>query len=43
MNHSHECRDCLGEIPCDGPGDDCWDGGNAGCPDCDRYVPPVEF
>lgn len=30
-DHTHECRDCGADIPCDGDGQTCWDGGNAGC------------
>lgn len=33
--HSHECRDCGAEIPCEGNGETCWDGGNSDCDDCD--------
>jgi hypothetical protein len=30
-DHAHECRDCGADIPCNGDGATCWDGGSTGC------------
>lgn len=41
-DHTHLCRDCGEEIPCDGDGETCWEGGNSGCPRCGDGVNIVQ-